>query len=90
MRTPLHLINCSNFTYQFIKFNYIQYNYVTCNLATILATKFINKKRKKTDGGITHTRVRQFNPGVSYQREEPGAGYRGLASARTLITRTGA
>ena len=73
----------SNFTYRFIKFNYIQYNYITCNLVTILATKLINTKRKKTDGKITQTRIGQFNPAVSYQRDEPGAGHRGLALART-------
>ena len=57
----------------------MQYNYVTCNVAEILAANLINKKRKKTDGGITQTRVGQCNQGVSYQRDEPGAGHRGLA-----------
>ena len=77
----------SNFTFRFIKFNYIQYNYVTCNLTTILDAKLINKKRKKNDEGITRTKVRRCNPGASYQRDEPGAGHRGLAPARTPLPR---
>ena len=31
-------------------------------------------------------KVGQCNPGVSYERDEPGAGHRGLAPARKQIT----
>ena len=99
----LQVIKCNSINFQEITFHYKcaklyenavtfnrYYNIITCNLATILAANLINKERKKTDGGITQTRVRQCNQGISYQRDEPGAGHRGLAPARTQITRAGA